>query len=235
MFKKEVEEDIKKFGHHTTFVIDGAEPRYAYTTGLYEAYDFELVFAGGLFFMKDDVIKIINDIISQFRTTNVPKECYVEPYGFFAINRIDESWSKLMLIGVFDYYDVNVVKAYQIIPNSKFFTLDIPQMSKVWNEVSQPIWKWLSVKWNYPVPENSKVTTNLNSLFGEKITEVMRWEDDEWEAFAGPGPDVNEEDVRIVSMGTMLGIDPTLEPIMSLKVGKGLWRDSIELSWKKWN
>lgn len=235
MFSDTIRDNIKKYGHHITFVTNGAEPRYAYTIGVYEKFGFELVFAGGIYYMQNEVKDIINDIVSQLKLPDKSDLFTMETYGQFKLSKIHHSWNKLMMLGFFDYYKLNNVQAFQIIPAPEYFTLDIPNMSKEWMESSEPVWKWLSKKWGYLVPEDSKVTTNINSLHGEKITEVMRWEKDEWEAFAGAGPDVEKKDIRIVSLGTLLGIDPSLEPILNLKIGKGIWRDSTELKWHKWN
>ena len=69
---------------------------------------------------------------------------------------------------------------------------------------------------------------------GGRITEAVRWEETEWELFAGAGPDVVEKDVRIVPLGVLLGVDPTLEEATYLDIGKGLWRDS-DSEWVTWN
>jgi hypothetical protein len=62
----------------------------------------------------------------------------------------------------------------------------------------------------------------------------MRWEVDDWEIFAGAGPEVPAADRRMVPLGVLLGIDPTLEPAVSLPIGKGLWRDIEALEWNEW-
>jgi len=69
---------------------------------------------------------------------------------------------------------------------------------------------------------------------GEPITELMRWEEGEWEMFAGPGPEVQKEDIRVVSLGTILGLDNTLLPAVHLEIGKGLWRTDKDSEWQNW-
>jgi len=234
MFKEVIEENINKYGHHITFVIDAVEPRYAYTIGLNGQMGFELVFAGGIYFMKNEVTEIINSIVDQLKNLTTSDEFNLKSYGIFKLSRTHTSWSKLMMLGVFDFYNINTVQAFQIVPDNNHSTLDIPDMSNEWNESSSPVWKWLAKDWEYSVPKDSKVITNIDSLRGHKITEVMRWENDEWEAFAGSGPDIEKKDVRVVSLGTLLSIDPTLKPIINLEIGKGIWRNSTELKWQKW-
>ena len=65
-------------------------------------------------------------------------------------------------------------------------------MSQTWSPQSEPVWGWLAEDWNYPVPEKSIAATNLDALRGKPITEVMRWEEEEWEMFAGAGPDITD-------------------------------------------
>jgi hypothetical protein len=138
------------------------------------------------------------------------------------------------MLGVFDFYNTSDIKAFQIIPDRNHYTLDIPNMSNEWNVSSEPVWQWLVRKWDYPVPENSTVVTNLDALLGESITEVVRWEDDAWEMFAGAGPDVPPENTRVVSIGTIIGIDKTLLSAIDLAIGEGLWRNSGDDEWNEW-
>ena len=48
------------------------------------------------------------------------------------------------------------------------------------------------------------------------------------------GEDVKEEDIMIVPLGTILGIDSTLTPILNLTIGQGLWRDNKDSNWQDW-
>jgi hypothetical protein len=87
--------------------------------------------------------------------------------------------------------------------------------------------------WSYPVPSKSVAGTNLAALRGERITEAMRWEEDEWELYAGAGPDVAKEAMRVVPLGTLLAADMSLEAVVSLRIGEGLWRDA-DSAWHSW-
>jgi len=138
------------------------------------------------------------------------------------------------MLGVFDYYGTHEISAFQIIPDQNHSTLDIPNMSKKWDSSSEPVWQWLGREWDYAVPANSTIVTNIQALLGEPITEVMRLANNEWEMFAGPGPDVQRENMRVVSLGTILGIDKSILPATSLEIGKGLWRDSTDSDWNNW-
>ncbi len=233
-FKELIKDNINKHGYHITIVTDGAEPRYAYTVGVSEKIGFELIFAGGIYYMKDEVFEIIDSIIDKVRASSITEFYQVNDLGTFKLSKAHQSWSSLMALGIFDFYQKRNIEVFQIIPDPEHFTMDIPDMTGEWIEDMDPVWKWLTKEWNYPVSKNSKVITNINSMQGEKITEVIRWEDDEWEGFVGSIGDVGKDDIRIVSLGTMIGIDSSLLPILDLDIGNGFWRDSNELKWHKW-
>lgn len=235
-FLKLIQSNIKQFGYHLTIVKGAIEPRFAYTIGLSPLLGFELAFAGGVYYLEDDVNHIIAKIVEGLKNRTVIEDQIIEVgvLGTFKLSKIHSSWSKLMLLGVFDYYETNKVSAYQILPDLNHKTLDIPDMSVKWDPDLEPVWQWLVKSWDYPVPSSSTVVTNVDALQGEAITEIMRWDTDEWEMFAGSGPDVAKRDIRVVSLGTILGIDKTVQPSIDLNVNKGLWRESADSKWNDW-
>lgn len=217
-------------------VTGGELPRFAYTIGCKNILGSEFVFAGGESYSKFDVSKIISESVILAKEKSDWKSIFIEvaSIGYFSLSKVDKSWSELLILGAFDYYNQADIQVWQILPDKNHSTLDVPDMSQIFDVDSQPVWQWLSRDWNYPVPNNSMSFTNLKVLFGEKATEVMRWEKDEWEIFSGAGPDVSEEDRRIVPLGVLIGIDASLKPAIFLEVGKGLWRDKVELEWNSW-
>lgn len=236
-FFKLIKSHIHNEGYHLTIVSgNSALPRYAYTIGLKEAFNFEIIFAGAEYYNKDEVKLIIENLFNKLSKNVDWKDLEVDlgNLGTFTLSSVHSSWSKLMLLGVWDYYKIDDLMVLQVIPNKKYFTLDIPHMLNIYNPLSEPVWKWLTEKWNYPVQENSIAFTNTDTLFGEKITEVMRWEENEWEMFAGNGEDIPKENLRAIPLGTILGIDPTLIPAIELPLEKGMWRDEEVLEWNSW-
>jgi len=230
-----IHSNIIKYGYHITIVNSSTEPRYAYTIGLRNLLGFELIFAGGIYYLKDDLYAIFNSMIKSLdKGSNLREQKLVNSLGDFSLKKVDPSWTKLMILGAFDFYKINNIEAFQIIPDKNHYTLDVPDMSKKWNPLTEPVWKWLNCEWDLPVPNTSTAITNLKALYGEAVTEVMRWEEDEWEMFSGPGPDVPKEDIRIVSLTTLLGIDESLHPVLKLNIGKGLWRESVHSQWNQW-
>lgn len=238
---KQIETNIQENGYHLYLIGGGGqEPRYAYTIGIKDKLGFELIFAGAVQFLKDDVEHIIRGIFEHFNSLSnaeynyVNKDIYIKKFGSFSTVRVDYSWSSELMLGALDYYDLLNIEAIQIIPAKENRTIDVPDMSKPWNANNEPVWQWIHEPWSYRVPKDSTVVTNISALMGERITEVCRWEMDQWEMFAGAGPDVQEADMRVVPLGTLLAHDPSLNQAINLRENEGLWRLSTELIWHEW-
>jgi len=148
---------------------------------------------------------------------------------------VDSSWATEFMLAAFDYYQKRDIPALQIVPDKAHWTIDVPDMSVPWNANTEPAWRWLHEPWTYPVPKNATATTNLAALRGDRITEATRWEEDEWEIFAGAGPDVSQDEMRVVPLGNLVAADESLVPVVNLPVGEGLWRDPEPNSeWHPW-
>lgn len=235
-FINKISSNIALSGYHVTVVTGGELPRFAYTIGCKDTIGGEFAFAGGEYYSQAQIGEIIRAIVSfaakqlDWQSLSAP----VGSLGSFSVIKADASWSKRLLLGAFDYYNQVAIPVWQIVPDRAHRTLDIPDMSKVFDVASQPVWQWLERKWDYPIPGDSMALTNLPVLFGEKATEVMRWEKDDWEIFSGAGPDVPKADRRMVPLGVLIGLDKALERAVYLPIGKGLWRDTVALEWNDW-
>ncbi len=219
-FLEIIKTNIYEYGYHLTLVTGGQHPRFSYSIGLTEKFGFELIIAGGFISIKDNEY-IFRDIYQQLQSGHtVDSKFLLSDNNIFYLAKVGTSWSKKLMLGVYDYYDVDEIIAYQIIPVNR--TMDTPLMSEA-RILNDPIWKWLDMDWNVKAPKNSYVVTDIETLNGKTIIELMRWEEHKWEMFSGPGPDVKEDDIRIVPLGTILGIDDTLQPCLNLAIGQGLW------------
>ena len=226
-----IRKNIDKNGYHITLVNGGQNPNFSYSIGLFERFGFELIIAGGFKSIKENefIFEYIYQKLQSGSTVN--SQFSLSDNDVFYLGTVDSSWCEKLMLGVYDYYSVDEITAYQIIPIER--TLDTPLMSDAFFP-NDPVWKWLYMDWNIDAPKNSYVITDLNALKGKTITEVAKWEDHVWEMFSGPGPDVEKEDIRIVPLGTILGIDATLKSIVNLIVGQGLWRDNKDSIWQDW-
>jgi hypothetical protein len=228
-----IRENIARSGQHIYMVMGETTPRFAYTIGVSESAGVELILAGAIFYMRDDVEKIILKTVAHLNASRDRQLVEVAGLGSFTLREVDSSWAKELMLGVFDYYQKKDIPALQIVPDQDHRTIDVPNMSVPWSASQEPVWKWLREPWTYPVRQDSTAITDLAALRGERITEACRWEGDEWELFAGAGPDVARDEMRMVALGTLLAVDPSLEPVVSLEIGTGLWRDEAS-EWHPW-
>jgi hypothetical protein len=229
-----IRSNINTHGFHVTVVQGGPLPRFAYTIGLHEKVGLELVFAGGAFFALDHVLCIVKDLARSYLGGREPASIEVDQLGNLDLQQIDHSWAERLLLGAMDIYDLKTINALQITPDYEHWTIDVPDMRQRWSLVAHPVWKWLEAEWIFPVSSRATAITNLAALRGQPITEVVRWKEDEWELFAGAGPDVVVADIRRVPLASIVGFDSTTEDAVYLETGSGLWRESLDSPFHPW-
>jgi hypothetical protein len=236
VFLEEVKTNINNYGHHISIIKNGVCPRFAYSIGAVEKIGFEVIFAGGLFYKNDEVSIIIDNIINKINHDSNWQELKIEinTLGVFVLSKAHHSWSKLLALGVYDFYKKDDIEFLQILPDKEHHTIEIPNLSQEFVSFKQPIWQWLVNEWSYPIPKDVMIVTNLDVLLGKPITEIMRWEEYEWEMFFGNGNESQEEDIRIIPIGILLGFDNTIIKALNLKIGKGLWRSEESMEWNDW-
>lgn len=230
---EDIRENIARSGLHVYVVISDVTPRFAYTIGLSESVGAELILAGAVFYMKDEVLQIIEAIASELKTAHARRTFEVTGQGSFSLRQVHSTWAAEFLLGGFDYYQKRDIRALQIVPDEAHWTLDVPDMTAPWSATEEPVWRWLREPWTFPVPKDSTAVTDLAALQGKPVTEAARWEEDYWELFAGCGPDVPKDEQRVVALGTLVAADPSLAAVMNLEVGAALWRDGHS-EWYPW-
>ena len=166
----EIRRNIAKSGFHTYVVTGSGHPHYGYTIGLTESLGAEIILAGSYFYRLDEVAPVIRSVAEKLRSavewpTNTVRET---PWGNFSFRRVDMSWAKELMLGVFDCYGPNAVEAWQIVPDESHWTVDIPDLSRPWSQNVAPGWLWLHQEWTYPVPKESVALTNVEALRGEQ-------------------------------------------------------------------
>ena len=227
---------IQTHGYHLRIVEGGPSPRFAYTIGLHEKHGFELVLAGGVVFTNAELNSIFSTIIAQLREGKEADSVAtsIEGKGTFRLAAVHPTWSSKLLLGALDFLRLPDVRAFQIVPDEDHSTVDVPDMSDPKSPDEQPMWKWVDQDWTLPFSAKAQVITNLDALRGYAITEVMRWEDSEWEMFSGAGPEVPKEDIRTVPLATLLAFDATLQSALDLEIGAGIWREDVGGDWHPW-
>lgn len=242
---KLIETNIKEHGFHVYLIGQSDTPRFVYTIGLRDSIGAELALPGAIVYRGIECAQIVHSIRERLEARikgddgesldgAAARSYAVKGLGIFTLRRAHDSWARHLLLGAFDYYRPNDVVAYQIVPDASHHTIDVPDMSKEWNAAAEPVWRYLDEPWPYPFSTDINATTNLAALRGEPVTEVTRW-DDGWEIFAGPGPNVTENEMRVVPITCLVGADPTLVPVLDLAVGAGLWRDDGNAAWNVWD
>jgi len=113
-------------------------------------------------------------------------------------------------------------------------TIDVPDMSIPRAQNGDRGWAWLEEPWPYAFPKGSLAMTNLLALRGQRISEAVRWEDC-WHLYARQEGPTEDEDLRLLPIGFLLGADPSLEAVVNLKVGQALWRDNGDGEWEPWD
>ena len=227
-----IEANIKKFGYHTYIVSSALVPRFAYTIGLSADLGFELAMPGSIWFLAKQVREVIDRIAGALRTDRSASHVDVSPYGRFELRPVDYSWKRLILTGAIDYYGCEIA-ARQIVPDAEHITVDTPDLSVSFQGGSQPIWRWRSEEWPYPVPSKTEVCTDISALQGATITRIHYLDVGEWEMFSKV--EVTRESARMVPFATMLGADVSISDALSLRVGESLWRDAGTLAWHEWS
>ncbi len=232
---RDIARNIRRHGFHLYVVQQSIVPRVSYTLGLSESVGAELaLFGGACFRLKDvdDIFGVMRHCLDDARGWSAALE--VEGKGTFTLRRMHSSWVERFMLGIASYYPLTDIASYQLVPDIAHWTMETPDASAPWSALGDPAWKWTSESWPYAVPGEVSVVTNLDALRGHRITEAARWGLEDWELFAGSGPDVHADEMRVVPLATLLGMDPTLVAVLNLDVGSALWRDDAGGDWNRW-
>jgi hypothetical protein len=236
-YLSQMAKNIEEYGFHLTCMNSATVPKYAYTVGLTPKLGIELVFAGGAYYLLSDlhdIFRVVAKGLPSMPGNLLNYKPEIENLGSFSLSPVHGSWSAKMALGVFDFFKNAQAAIYQIKPDTDHHTLEIPDMSLEKSDAREPVWEWLDREWDLAVPEGSSVVTDIWALQGDKVIEVLRTEESQWEMFSLPGPDVPKEAVRVMALATMLGIDTTLHPIINLETGKGCFRSDATEGWQPW-
>ncbi len=225
---KVIRRNIINHGHHMTSVLGGESPGYLYTIGLKERVGGELVIAG----LSNLGIPLAGHLANEFSARlrdgeAADKIVYeVETVGSFKLTPAHTSWTGRLMLGVKDFYKTKKVVAWQIVPSNQKPHIDTPDLSQPFDVQREPVWQWLDGGWPYRVSPDSAVATDVPALQGRPIIQLIRHSEEEWEMLAEPRPNLTVEDIRVISLATMVGHDPSLAGALNIKIGMGLYRNT---------
>ena len=233
---EKIRQNIDRHGFHIYSIGASSTPRYLYTIGLSEQTGFELAFAGGSFFESSSAAHLIHTAAKSVagQRSDPPARLEVEGAGGLAIKSMHSTWTDRLLLGLSDFYHGKTPPCFQLVPEADRATIDVPAMDTPFSATDQPVWQWIERPWPYSIAADAMAVTDLRALRGEKVKEAMRWEENEWELFAGPGDQIDRDDARVVPLASLIGFDPSLEVVIRFEIGKGAWRDASEASWHPW-
>lgn len=231
---RKIRDDIERHGLSVTLVSGAPSPRFAYTIGLRDVSGFDLILAGASYYTAREVHEVLNRFAHFSKENHAVRAITISPFGSFSLRFAHDSWVSRLALAALDFYNVDQAPVAQLVPDKNHWTNDVPDMEREWDPEREPAWQWLSQAWEYTPPSNSVVTTNLAALRGAPITELARWEDTSWEMFAGHGPDVTPDEVRVIPLGTLLAFDDSLSVALDRRIGEGYWRDDGSSSWHEW-
>jgi hypothetical protein len=233
----EIKSSIERFGQHIYVVGIGPLPRFAYTIGLSEkSVGAEFILPGAITLPITEVTQLLNDLsaLAQSGDFDTSSSYALPNVGTVRLGSVHPTWTRRLLLGAADYYPDKSVSGLQVLLQDEFNTIDTPDLAQEWDPDSAPAWRWLDLPWNYPIPKETTVVTNLRALRGEAITEVSHWEDDEWELMAADSTPISESDLHVIAFGTLLAVDPALEDVLSLPLGSSMRRESHSSPWEPW-
>lgn len=221
-----ISENIHRSGYHVVVVSGGATPRWAYTIGLSETKGRELLFAGGVSYLKDEMLELIAGVAKSevdLAACQGPTEI---PSLLVDVVPVGPTWSDRLMIGVKGYYGAPKL-ALQVVPRQGR-TIDTPRTGVPYDIDAAGPFRWLEGEWPYPVPRGSEVMVDVRVTTGAAVTEVGRWEQDYWEMFSVPREEIDKSKARLLPLGVLLATDPTLAAATELAVGESATREPGE-------
>lgn len=234
---EQIRKNIETCGFHIYQIPPGPCPRYLYTIGLSEKIGFELILAGTSYLEDDNAGELVQLIGDELLKTK-SKRSFSKKLGRqsieFRITKVHPTWSEKLILGAADYYQSPTIKAMHLTIEEKFQTLDCADLTKPFGKTAMSAWKWLACKWPFKIPEESMALTNLNALFGKRLTQIACWENDTWAVFSGFTENQPYSRIREVALGTFLGIDSSLEFIPRMKLNDSFWRARGKTEWEDW-
>jgi hypothetical protein len=231
------ERRIERDGYVLYWVFGGPTPSWYYTVGLgAEGAVPELVVAGTTVLLRDDLQIALGDLADRVRSSGTRLETggAVEAgaLGTVGLRSVHPTWSAHLLLGAADHHRGRAFDALQLVPTVTF--VDTPDLSQTYDADREPAWRWLTEPWPFSLPTEALAITDLGALHGDPVTVVNHHRDDAeapWEFYSGTKTPA-EAAMRLVPVGTLVAIDPTLSDALELEPGTWAERESETAPWE---
>lgn len=221
---------IAREGFLLYWVFGGPTPQWYYTVGLNTAGAApELVLCGTTVLLRDDLQAALSDLADRVRSSDAHLRSggAVEAgaLGTVKLVPVHPSWAAHLLLAAID------CEALQVVPTVTF--RDTPNLSNPYDADREPAWRWLTEPWPFSLAPETLAIADMSALHGEPITVVNhhRGEEAPWEFLADDGAP-NGDALRLVPVGTLVAIDPTLEDVLELEPGTWAERKTASGAWE---
>lgn len=229
--RKEIQDKIDQYGCYIIQVeSDDYLPAYAYTIGLFQRFKHPEIICFGL--SIELLGNLLNDVCASIKDgsplhAGTLYEEFIKNYPIQFLT-VDKSYHS----------------DYMAICNIFYHTDDYPTLQMVWPD-RQPLFPWeegFNPDWKFKQPlldrntdfkfyeeRNLAVFTTSQVLEGKPILYVYHNDDGAWQFHSEQEP--NLKDSKLVCLEEITKIDPTVNELYHLSLGKSAWRKSLNDSW----
>ncbi len=230
--RKEIQDKIDQYGCYIIQVdSDDYLPAYAYTIGLFQRFKHPEIISFGL--SIELLGNLLNDACTSIKEGNslhadTLYEEFIKDYPIQFLT-VDKSY----------YSD------YMAICNIFYHTEGYPSLQMVWPD-KQSLFPWeegFNPDWKFKQPlldrntdfkfyeeRNVAVFTTHHVLEGKPILYVYHNDDGAWQFHSEREPDL--KDSKLICLEKITKIDPSVNELYHLSLGKSAWRKSVMDNWE---
>lgn len=231
--EQKILDDVEKYGFHISVISqDEYLPGFAYTIGLTKTYNHpEIIIFGLKNEVMSEILNGLGDKIGKGQIYSQDRE-YSDIVSNFPVKFIEvqkEHYQDYLGYGGWFYNSKFDFSAYQLVwtdKNNKY----------PWDEGFNDNWKFKqpildrNTDFKFYEERNLGVFTTQATFDGKPILWVYHNEDGDWQFHSEENPDI--ENSKIVTIESLVKLDPTLNEIYHLNFGQSAIRKSIESDWE---
>jgi hypothetical protein len=230
--EKKILDDVKQFGFHVGIIAeDEYLPGFAYTIGLFKTYKHPEIIVFGL---NNEIMHgILNELGSEIKKGKSfsPNKDYDNIISNFPVKLIEikkEYYQDYFGYGGWFYENKFEFPAYQLVWTDK-------ENKYPWEDGFYEKWKFKqpildrNTDFKFYEERNLGVFTTEATLAGKPILRVYHNEDGDWQFHSEENPDI--ENSKIVTIESLVKLDPTLNDIYYLNFGQSATRKTADSEW----